>query len=95
MEQKVNEIMQHISQAQEQLARLLDTERHVTVRMAQIIHNLPDEDPDFGSLEGLMDNSSAVNKSVIDYLNGLADLQDSMAELLERVKKEMNVQDEE
>lgn len=95
MEQKVDEILLHVSQSQQQLTRLLETERHVAVRMAQIIHNLPDEDPDFGGLSGLMDNSSEVNKSVIAYLNGLADLQESMAELLERVMKELNGQDEE
>jgi hypothetical protein len=95
MEQKVDEILLHVSQSQQQLTRLLETERHVAVRMAQIIHNLPDEDPEFGGLNGLMDNSSEVNKSVIAYLNGLADLQESMAELLERVMKELNGQDEE
>ncbi|MFM9280049.1 nucleoside-diphosphate sugar epimerase [Paenibacillus jiagnxiensis] len=95
MEQKVDEILLHVSQSQQQLTRLLETERHVAVRMAQIIHNLPDEDPEFGNLSGLMDNSSEVNKSVIAYLNGLADLQESMAELLERVMKELNGQDEE
>lgn len=95
MEQKVDEILLHVSQSQQQLTKLLETERHVAVRMAQIIHNLPDEDPEFGGLGGLMDNSSEVNKSVIAYLNGLADLEESMAELLERVMKEFNGQDEE
>ncbi|MDP4098483.1 nucleoside-diphosphate sugar epimerase [Paenibacillus sp. P96] len=95
MEQKVDEILLHVSHSQQQLARLLETERHVAVRMAQIIHQLPDEDPEFGGLDGLMDSSSEVNKSVIAYLNGLADLQESMAELLERVMKELNGRDEE
>lgn len=95
MQDKIDDLLQHISQSHQQMARLLDTERQVVVRMAHIIHQLPDQDPELDGISGLMDGSSEVNKSVIAYLNGLADFQDALAEMLTKVMKEMNGQDEE
>jgi hypothetical protein len=42
-----------------------------------------------------MDSSGQVNKSIVAYLNGIADLQEAMAEMLVRVVKETAYSEEE
>lgn len=95
MQHIVTEMIEHMSQSHGQLARILEGKRHVAVRMAQLVHALPDQHPGFGGFEELMDNSEAVTKSVVAYLNGIADLQESLAETLAMVMKEMAANDEE
>ncbi|RCX19768.1 nucleoside-diphosphate sugar epimerase [Fontibacillus phaseoli] len=95
MEQKITEIIVHMSHSHQQMARVIDAERQVAVRMAQIVHAIPDAEPAFEGTSGLLENSGRVNKSVISYLNAIADLQEAMAENLGYVMKEIRGQDEE
>ncbi|MDO7906994.1 nucleoside-diphosphate sugar epimerase [Paenibacillus sp. JX-17] len=95
MQSKVNELLAHISNSHQQMARLLDAERQVAVRMSQIIHHLPDEEPDLNGVPGLIESSGQIHKSIVGYLNGLADLQEAMAETLGQVMKEIGDLDEE
>ncbi|GIP24108.1 MULTISPECIES: nucleoside-diphosphate sugar epimerase [Paenibacillus] len=95
MEQKITELILHMSHSHQQMARVIDAERQVAVRMAQIIHDLPDTEPSFDGIDGLMENAGRVNKNVVSYLNAIADLQEAMAESLGILMKEMNGQDEE
>ncbi|CAM4332635.1 nucleoside-diphosphate sugar epimerase [Paenibacillus tarimensis] len=95
MQQLVNEVIGHLSVSQQQLARVLEAERHVAVRVAQVVNSLPDTHPDFGGFEGLMESSSTVCKSVVSYLNGLADLQETLADHLASIMKEMEGTEEE
>ncbi|WP_019638568.1 hypothetical protein [Paenibacillus fonticola] len=95
MEQKITEMIIHMSHSHGQIARIIDAERQVAVRMAQIIHSIPDADPDFDGTDGLIENTGRINKSVVAYLNSIADLEEAMAENLELVIKELKVQDEE
>lgn len=88
MQNRIEDLLVNISHSHQQMARLLDAERQVVVRMAQVIHELPDEDPLFDGVSGIMDSSGQVNKSIVSYLNGIADLQEAMAEMLVRVVKE-------
>lgn len=95
MHNEVDDLLTHISHSQQQMSRLLDVERQVVVRMAQIIHELPDEEPRFDGIPGILEGSGQVNKSIVAYLNGIADLQEAMAEMLVRVVKEMAYPEEE
>lgn len=84
-----------MSHSQQQMARVIDSQRHVAVRMSQIVHNLPDSEPDFEGVSGIIENSSRVNKSIISYLNSIADLEEAIADNLVQVIKEMGSHEEE
>ncbi len=47
VQSKITKVLQHMAHTHEQMARILDAERHVAVRMSQIVHDLPDAEPDF------------------------------------------------
>lgn len=89
MQELLTEIVVHLSRSHQQMARILDAKRQVTVRMAQLVQALPDENPQFNGLDGLLDSSSQVTKSVISYLNSLADLQEAVADSMTNVVKAM------
>ncbi|RUS44646.1 nucleoside-diphosphate sugar epimerase [Cohnella sp. AR92] len=95
MQELMTEIVVHLSHSHQQMARILDAKRHVAVRMAQMIQTLPDEHPQLNGLEGLLESSSQVTKSVISYVNGLADLQEAMADSLTQIVKALADTDEE
>jgi hypothetical protein len=91
----MTEIVVHLSHSHQQMARILDAKRHVAVRMAQLVDLLPDEHPHLNGLEGLVDSSSQVTKSVIAYVNSLADLQEAMADSLSQIVKAVGGSEEE
>ncbi|MNI79325.1 hypothetical protein D3C73_1357750 [compost metagenome] len=95
MEDKITEVIVHLSHSHQQMARVIDAERHVSVRMAQIVHAIPDNEPAFDGVPGMLENTGLVNKSVVSYLNAIADLEEAMAENLGLVIKEMRDQSEE
>ncbi|QMV40813.1 nucleoside-diphosphate sugar epimerase [Cohnella cholangitidis] len=89
MQELLTEIVVHLSKSHQQMARILDAKRHVTVRMAHLVQTLPDENPQFTDLSGIVDSSSNVNKNVVSYLNSLADLQEAFADSMTNVVKAM------
>ncbi|MFC5702247.1 nucleoside-diphosphate sugar epimerase [Cohnella faecalis] len=95
MEELMTEIVVHLSQSHQQMARILDAKRQVTVRLSHIVQGLPDVQPQLNGLTGLLGSSSQVNKSIVAYLNSLADFQDAVADSLTNVVKAITVSDEE
>lgn len=95
MHNVVDEIIVHMSHTHQHMARVLDAERQVAVRMAQIIHALPDVNPEFAGLSGLKKQSASLTKNIISYLNGIAELEEALAEQLQHVIKELNSDGEE
>ncbi|AJS57455.1 hypothetical protein [Paenibacillus sp. IHBB 10380] len=95
MQAKVDQIITHLSHSQQQMARILDAERHVVVHIAQIIHDLPDPNPELEEIEPLIENSVQINKSIICYMESLADLQEALAENLSHVVRELCHHEEE
>ncbi|TYP69846.1 nucleoside-diphosphate sugar epimerase [Paenibacillus methanolicus] len=89
MDHIVTEMIEHISRSHEHMARVLEAKRHVAVRMAQMVHALPDSHPDFGGMEGLMESSQAVTQSVVSYLNSIAELQETIATTVGSIMKEI------
>lgn len=95
MQNMITEIMQHMSHANEQMARVLEAERHVAVRLSEIVLALPDEHPNFGGVSGLMENTQAVGQNIIAYLNSIADFQETIASQLTYVVRELREADAE
>ncbi|CAM4013795.1 nucleoside-diphosphate sugar epimerase [Cohnella lubricantis] len=95
MQELMNEIVVHLSHSHQQMARLLDAKRQIAVRMAELVSMLPDEHPQLNGLEGLLDSSSQVTKSVISYVNSLADLEEALADSLSTIVKASGYSDEE
>lgn len=95
MRHLVNEMIEHMSISHQQLARVLEAKRDVAVRMAQIIHELPDKHPEFNGLGGLMENAKIVTKNVVTYLHSIAALQEMMAENLSHIMRELDDNEEE
>ncbi|OMF31777.1 nucleoside-diphosphate sugar epimerase [Paenibacillus sp. FSL H8-0548] len=95
MQNTITEIIQHMSHANEQMARILEAERHVTVRLSEIVLALPDEHPSFGGMSGLLENTQAVGQNIVAYLNSIADFQEIMASQLTFVIRELKEADEE
>ncbi|MBX4150297.1 nucleoside-diphosphate sugar epimerase [Paenibacillus sp. LC231] len=96
MESKIDDMIAHLSHSQQQLARILEAQRHAAVRMAQIIHSLPEYE--FQLAEGPKSSggqTTQINRSIVSYLNAMADLQQTAADSLEIVLKEMRDQEEE
>lgn len=87
MHNLLTEIVVHLSQSHQQMARILDAKRHVTVRMAQLVQILPDEQLPEEGLEGLLEGASDVTKSIIAYVNSLAELEEAVADSLTHVVK--------
>lgn len=80
MQEITTEIVVHLSHSYQQLARILDAKRHEAMRMAELVHTLPDVHPQLGELDGLLDHSAQVTKSVIAYLGSLAELEEAVAD---------------
>lgn len=95
MQNKVTEIIVHLANSQKHMASVIEAKRHVAVRMAQIIHAIPDQQPSFDGVSGLLEGSGMITKSIVSYLNSIAELQEAIAENLTHVMREMNEQQEE
>ncbi|GBF78205.1 hypothetical protein PA598K_06816 [Paenibacillus sp. 598K] len=90
MEHMVDRVIGHLSASHRHLARILDAERHVAVRMGEVVHALPDHNPAFEGIPALLENSQLITKSMVGYLNTLADLEETLADHLSHVMKELD-----
>ncbi|MFI2858178.1 nucleoside-diphosphate sugar epimerase [Paenibacillus sp. JSM ZJ436] len=111
MEQKIDELMNHLSHSQQQMARILEAQRHAAVRMAQVVHGMPDDwsarsgvagnegkpggRESDDAAEGFIQQIQQVNGSIAAYLNVMADFQQAAADHLEMVMKELRGGDSE
>jgi hypothetical protein len=95
VQELLTEIIVHLSHSHQQMARIMDSKRQVAVRMAHMIQLLPDEHPELDGLKGLLSSSTQVSKSVIAYLNSLAELEEAMADSLTQLIKANDDSDEE
>jgi hypothetical protein len=93
MQKKITELMRHMSSSNEHLAKVLEEERHVTVRLSEIVQSLPNEHPSFGGGSGLLENTQAMGQNIIAYLNSIADLQETIAAQLTFVIRELKEAD--
>lgn len=94
MEQHLTNIIVHMSRSYHELAKIIRSERHVTVHMAQMIGLIPDH-PSFSEPTKLVDHAGSVTDSISAYLTCLADLEDAIAENLTYIVNELSEQAEE
>lgn len=93
MQKQVTHIIEHMAYSHWELAKILEYKRHAAVRMAQLVDEIPHEDPTFGTVEGVTDHSLLIVKNVATYLNSLADLADAIGDNLTLVMKEAHIPD--
>ncbi|WP_135553134.1 nucleoside-diphosphate sugar epimerase [Paenibacillus cymbidii] len=89
MDQQISAIIHYVADSHRELARILDSKRHIVVHATQLIHVLPEMDPHDGGIEPIVERSLKLTKGVISYLLGLAELEDALADNLETVMKEL------
>jgi hypothetical protein len=81
--------------SQQEMAKILEAKRHIAVRMAQLVQDIPEQNPSFDSIEELTENSLNMTKNIATYLNSLADLEDALADNLAIVMKEVDIPEDE
>lgn len=95
MQKILTDIVVHLSQSHQQLARVLEAKRQVAERMAELVRGIPDFQPELNGPEGWMESSIQVTKSITAYLNGLAELEESAGDSLTNVVRAMRTETEE
>lgn len=94
MEQRITGIISKMSRNYHELAKIIRSERHVAVHMAQLIDRIPDH-PGFRNPDAIIAHSGDVAESITNYLNNLADLEEAIAENLTLIIAELKEQEEE
>ncbi|WP_336788067.1 nucleoside-diphosphate sugar epimerase [Paenibacillus sp. MMO-177] len=95
MQQIVNEIIEHLSHSHQQMARMMDSKRHIVVRMAEVVKAIPDNNPNFGGTDGLLSNTQALLGGVVSYLTTIAELQETLAAQLTLTVRELGLEEDE
>jgi GTP1/Obg family GTP-binding protein len=80
-------MIKHMAVSQQEMAKILEAERHVAVRLAQLVQDIPS----FEGIEALTEASLTVTKNIAAYLNSLADFEDALADNLVVVLKEVQI----
>lgn len=94
MEHQVTSIIGHIAESHVEMAKILEVNRDIVVHMVEMISAIPDNQS-FDGLETVSKNSMLITGSITSYLNGIADLEEAIAENLSHVMKELIGTDEE
>lgn len=89
MEKQIIVILSHVAHTQEEMAAIIQSERHVVNHASSLITGIPREYPEFVDLNGLKECSLQVTKSVASYLNSLASLEEALADNLRFAMKEL------
>lgn len=95
MEEKVDAIIAQMSKSHMELARIISAEKDVVFQMAQLVGAIPDRHDSFANTDIVAENAAGVTKSVISYLNSLADLADAIADNLTHVISKMGPESDE
>ncbi|TBL81739.1 hypothetical protein [Paenibacillus thalictri] len=89
MQNQITDMIVHMAKSQEELANIIEAKRHIAIHLSALSHHIPHENPGFGDISDLMEQSLLVTKSITSYLNSLADLEDALTENLTSVIKEL------
>jgi hypothetical protein len=90
---QITDIIKHMADSQMEMAKILEAKRHTAVRMAQLVHDISEQNPKVEGVELLTGHSLSISKNIAAYLSSLADLEDALAENLTYVMKEVDIQD--
>jgi hydroxymethylpyrimidine/phosphomethylpyrimidine kinase len=94
MEQRITNIITHMSRSYHELAKIIQAERHITVHMAQLVAFIPDH-PTFNDPKAIVGHVEDMSSSITAYLTNLADLEDAIAENITYILGELQEQTEE
>lgn len=95
MNDQIDLILYHMAKSQRELARILQSEREIACHAAGLTQSVHDGHTAHVGVEGVKDQSLSMSKSVAGYLNGLADLEEALADNLGPVMKELEGREEE
>jgi len=95
MDQLISASIAWMANSHRQLAGILTSKRFVVEHGTRLIHVLPEPNPHEIGVDAVIDRSMQLTKSVSGFLNGLAELEEALAENLELVMKEIRVDNEE
>jgi hypothetical protein len=95
MQRKITAMLAHLAKTHGEMARIMEAERHVVTRMAHKILELPDGYSEYMTPETMLEQSSLLVQNLIEYLNGIAELEEAMAETLSHVMRETDDAEEE
>ena len=68
MEREITGIVNHIMNSQRQMAKILQSERHIVEHIAKIVNEIPDRQPSFNTTEAIIKNSSDVTRTITSDL---------------------------
>ncbi|MNI19918.1 hypothetical protein D3C73_733670 [compost metagenome] len=88
MHNEITSNIEYMSDSLQQIARILESERHVSQHMAKLVREMPIKGPFEGRIDTYINHSTLVTKSVAAYLNSLAGLEDAVTECLTTVMRE-------
>ncbi|MCZ8519161.1 MULTISPECIES: nucleoside-diphosphate sugar epimerase [Paenibacillus] len=95
MHKQVTQIVKHMASSQQEMANILEAKRHVAVRMAQLTHSIPPQNPGFEGIEALTEHSLGVAKNLAAYLSSLAELEEALAEHIAVITKLVEIPEDE
>ncbi|WP_438448235.1 nucleoside-diphosphate sugar epimerase [Gorillibacterium sp. sgz5001074] len=97
MEHHITQIVHHMAKSQRELARILEAKRDMVVHAARLTNSIPNEAPvtTEADLKETAEQSLAVNKNLVSYLNALASLEEALSDNLGIVVRELNANGDE
>jgi hypothetical protein len=95
MNERIDWVLHHMAKSHRELARILKAERDLACHAAGLVINIPHAHLAGAGVDSVKSQSHDLSKNIAVYLNGLADLEEALAENLEPVVKELQGQEEE
>lgn len=90
MQTKITELIAHMANSHAEMAKIIEGSRHISVQMAGLINEIPDSQMNFPGVESLTGYSMDLCRSVTSYLNGLAEMEEAIADHLGCIMKELH-----
>ncbi len=89
MQHLITAMIAHMARSHTELARIIEAKRDTIIHASQLVTSIPDRHMSFDNVEDITTHTQAVIKTLPAYLNSLADLEQSMAESLSVIMKEI------
>lgn len=89
MEKEITKNIEYMSKSNQELARIMKSQKHVVEHMSRLVNDIPNDDTDFSNLLESIENSLLVSKSVSAYLYSLSNLEEAITANLGYVLKEL------
>lgn len=90
MQQQITDLITHMANSHAEMAKIIEGTRHISVHMAQLVSEIPNSQMNFPGVESLTGYSMELCRSVTAYLNGLAEMEEAIADHIGCVMKEMH-----